>query len=87
MAARLVAYYRVSTAKQGASGLGLEGQEAAVAAYAKSNNFVLLRSYTEVETGKRSDRPELARRWPTASCRGPPWSSPSSIDYPGTSIS
>ncbi|MBV8676279.1 MAG: recombinase family protein, partial [Planctomycetaceae bacterium] len=61
MAARLVAYYRVSTAKQGASGLGLEGQEAAVAAYAKSNNFILLRSYTEVETGKRSDRPELAR--------------------------
>ncbi|MBV8270348.1 MAG: recombinase family protein, partial [Planctomycetaceae bacterium] len=40
---------------------GLEGQEAAVAAYAKSNNFILLRSYTEVETGKRSDRPELAR--------------------------
>ena len=61
MAQRLVAYYRVSTAKQGASGLGLEGQEAAVAAYAKSNNSVLLRSYTEVETGKRSDRPELAR--------------------------
>jgi DNA invertase Pin-like site-specific DNA recombinase len=61
MAQRLVAYYRVSTAKQGASGLGLEGQEAAVAAYANSNNFILLRSYTEVETGKRSDRPELAR--------------------------
>jgi DNA invertase Pin-like site-specific DNA recombinase len=61
MAQRLVAYYRVSTAKQGASGLGLEGQEAAVASYAKSNNSVLLRSYTEVETGKRSDRPELAR--------------------------
>jgi len=61
MGARLVAYYRVSTAKQGASGLGLEGQEAAVASYAKSNNAILLRSYTEVETGKRSDRPELAR--------------------------
>jgi hypothetical protein len=37
MAQRLVAYYRVSTAKQGASGLGLEGQEAAVASYANSN--------------------------------------------------
>jgi hypothetical protein len=35
MGARLVAYYRVSTAKQGASGLGLEGQEAAVASYVK----------------------------------------------------
>jgi DNA invertase Pin-like site-specific DNA recombinase len=57
----LIAYRRVSTARQGASGLGLEGQEAAVAEYAKATGGNVLRAYTEVETGKRSDRPELAR--------------------------
>src|SRR4051812_18144377 len=64
---RLIAYYRVSTQKQGASGLGLEGQEAAVAAYAASFGGELLRAYVEVESGKRSDRPELARA--LADCR------------------
>jgi DNA invertase Pin-like site-specific DNA recombinase len=61
MGQKLIAYYRVSTAKQGASGLGLEGQEAAVAEYARMIGGDVLRAYTEVETGKRSDRPELAR--------------------------
>jgi DNA invertase Pin-like site-specific DNA recombinase len=61
MRQKLMAYYRVSTAKQGASGLGLEGQEAAVGEYARATGGNLLRAYTEVETGKRSDRPELAR--------------------------
>jgi DNA invertase Pin-like site-specific DNA recombinase len=61
MGQKLIAYYRVSTAKQGASGLGLEGQEAAVMEYAKAGGGTLLRAYTEVETGKRSDRPELAK--------------------------
>jgi len=61
MGQKLVAYYRVSTAKQGASGLGLEGQETAVMAHAKATGGHVLRAYTEVETGKRSDRPELAR--------------------------
>jgi DNA invertase Pin-like site-specific DNA recombinase len=56
----LIPYYRVSTAKQGRSGLGLEGQQAAVAAYVKTYGGVIIRSYTEVETGKASDRPELA---------------------------
>ena len=55
----LVAYYRVSTRKQERSGLGLEGQQAAVAVYA--SNKTILASYTEVETGKRADRPELAK--------------------------
>lgn len=58
---RFVAYYRVSTAKQGASGLGLEGQEAAVLAYARTTGGTIVRAYTEIESGKRSDRPELAR--------------------------
>lgn len=61
MGQKLVAYYRVSTAKQGASGLGLEGQEAAVAGYARATHGTLLRAYTEIETGKRVDRPELAK--------------------------
>jgi DNA invertase Pin-like site-specific DNA recombinase len=57
----LIAYRRVSTARQGASGLGLEAQDAAIASYAQAATATLLRAYTEVETGKRADRPELAR--------------------------
>lgn len=60
---RFVAYHRVSTAKQGRSGLGLEAQEAAVAAYVRGQepSAKLLGTYTEVESGRRGDRPELAR--------------------------
>ncbi len=58
---RLIAYRRVSTARQGVSGLGLEAQDAAVASYAHAAGGVILRAYTEVETGKRSDRPELGK--------------------------
>lgn len=54
---RYVAYYRVSTAKQGASGLGLEAQQAAVLAHCHTQP---LASFTEVESGKRNDRPQLA---------------------------
>ena len=61
MAAKLVAYVRVSTAGQGTSGLGLEGQRAAIEAYAKQTAGELLATYIEVESGKRADRPELAR--------------------------
>lgn len=57
----LIAYHRVSTPRQGASGLGLEGQAAAVTTYATAYGGIVLRTYTEIETGKRADRPELAR--------------------------
>jgi DNA invertase Pin-like site-specific DNA recombinase len=57
----LIVYRRVSTARQGASGLGLEAQDVAVAAYAKGYGGTILRTYTEIETGKRADRPELAK--------------------------
>lgn len=57
---KIVAYYRVSTKQQGASGLGLEGQRAAVLAFAKSVGAVIEAEYTEVESGKRADRPKLA---------------------------
>lgn len=54
---RYVAYYRVSTAKQGASGLGLAAQEAAVRAFIAGEPIA---AFTEVESGKRDDRPQLA---------------------------
>lgn len=52
-----IAYYRVSTAKQGASGLGLEAQQHAVLQHCQCQP---LQSFTEVESGKRDDRPQLA---------------------------
>ena len=55
----LVAYYRVSTDKQGRSGLGLEAQTAAVQQYAHRNASEILEVFQEVETGKHSDRPQL----------------------------
>lgn len=58
---KLVAYRRVSTKGQGESGLGLEGQEAAIAAYAKATGCQVIATYTEVESGKRSDRSELLK--------------------------
>lgn len=54
-----VAYARVSTAKQGKSGLGLEAQEEAIRAFLKPEDNLLAPTYVEVESGKRSDRPEL----------------------------
>ena len=57
----LIAYYRVSTKQQGASGLGLDAQRKSVADYAKSIGGKIESAYTEVESGKRADRPELAK--------------------------
>ena len=57
----LIPYYRVSTRKQGESGLGLEGQQATVKEYARRIGGKILTAYKEVETGKRSDRPELTK--------------------------
>jgi DNA invertase Pin-like site-specific DNA recombinase len=58
-----VAYYRVSTQKQGVSGLGLEAQQQAVEAFiaSKGQNAKLLASFVEVESGKQDDRPQLTR--------------------------
>jgi len=58
---KFVAYYRVSTTAQGESGLGLEAQSMAVAGYlATRPGAEVLAEFTEVESGKRKDRPELA---------------------------
>jgi DNA invertase Pin-like site-specific DNA recombinase len=58
---KLIAYRRVSTARQGESGLGLEGQDAALDGYARSCRATIIRAYTEIETGKKADRPELIK--------------------------
>jgi len=64
---RAVCYLRVSTARQGASGLGLEAQRAAVQAHAAAAGMVVVSEYVEVESGKRDDRPQLAAA--LAACR------------------
>ena len=61
-----VAYYRVSTDKQGQSGLGLEAQTATVRKYTAGRGEIIA-SFQEVESGKRSDRPELLKA--LAMCR------------------
>ncbi len=61
---RMIAYYRVSTEKQGRSGLGLEAQKVAVDAHVRAAGCTLLGAYIEVETGTKrglGNRPELAR--------------------------
>jgi DNA invertase Pin-like site-specific DNA recombinase len=58
-ARRFVAYYRVSTDRQGQSGLGLEAQRKAIADYLNGGAWELVSEFTEIESGKKSDRPEL----------------------------
>jgi DNA invertase Pin-like site-specific DNA recombinase len=64
MAVNAILYARVSTGRQGRSGLGLEAQQAAVAAFASQYGFKLVSDYIETETGKGHDalsrRPKLA---------------------------
>lgn len=56
---KFVAYYRVSTARQGESGLGLEAQQSSVASYLANVESELVGEYVEVESGKKSQRPQL----------------------------
>lgn len=64
---RAVCYLRVSTARQGASGLGLEAQRAAVMAHVAAHRMSVAAEFVEVESGKRDDRPRLAAA--LAACR------------------
>lgn len=57
---KIVAYYRVSTKRQEESGLGLEGQSAAVERFAQANGASIVCRYTETESGRKADRPKLA---------------------------
>ena len=60
MDGRFVSYLRVSTARQGASGLGLDAQRAAVAEFLNGGAWTLLNEFVEIESGRKADRPKLA---------------------------
>src|SRR5580693_3236845 len=55
-----VSYLRVSTARQGVSGLGLEAQRESVASYLNGGRWTLVREVVEIESGTRNDRPAIA---------------------------
>jgi DNA invertase Pin-like site-specific DNA recombinase len=57
---KFISYLRVSTARQGVSGLGLEAQREAVANYLNGGRWSLVQEVVEVESGKRNDRPAIA---------------------------
>ncbi len=65
--AKFVAYCRVSTERQGRSGLGLEAQHEAVLTYLQTVGGVMVDSFVEVESGRNNDRPQLAAAMKT--CR------------------
>ena len=56
-----IAYFRVSTQRQGQSGLGLEAQREAVSTFAASHGYQVVSEYQDVESGKHDDRPELRK--------------------------
>jgi len=58
---KIVAYRRVSTSKQGQSGLGIEAQEHAIQSYAANKDAAVIETFTEVESGNNNDRPELEK--------------------------
>jgi len=64
---QIVSYLRVSTARQGASGLGLEAQRTAVYAFAAFGGHTIVAELAEVESGGKADRPQLAAA--LATCR------------------
>jgi DNA invertase Pin-like site-specific DNA recombinase len=64
---RFVSYLRVSTARQGRSGLGLEAQRRAVLDYLNGGRWKLIEEHVEIESGRRNDRPALTKA--LAACR------------------
>jgi DNA invertase Pin-like site-specific DNA recombinase len=67
---KFVSYLRVSTARQGQSGLGLEGQRASVAGFLNGGDWKLLGEFVEVESGRKADRPELEKALSTCRIHG-----------------
>lgn len=59
MEKQFIAYYRVSTTRQGVSGLGLEAQRSAAKTFASQSSSNIVREFTEVESGKKITRPKL----------------------------
>ena len=70
MEGRFVASYRVSTERQGNSGLGLEAQKKAVLDYLNGGGWTLMGEFKEVESGKPNARPELAKAMDRARATG-----------------
>ena len=66
----LVSYCRVSTARQGESGLGIEAQQAKVRQMAAERGGVVIAEYVEEESGRKTDRPKLAVALAEARKRG-----------------
>ncbi len=64
---KAITYYRVSTERQGKSGLGLDAQQSAVRDFALANGYTLIGEFTEVESGKKNNRPVLLEA--LASCK------------------
>ena len=58
---KFIAYYRVSTDRQGRSGLGLDAQKASVTAYLNGGDWELVEEVVEVESGKKNERPALQK--------------------------
>lgn len=82
MLQRAIAYYRVSTQRQGRSGLGIEAQRAAVERFAASEDISLIEEFIEVETGKGAEPSTGAlaspKRSPWPDVHAAPSSSPNS---------
>ena len=57
---KYIAYYRVSTTRQGVSGLGLEAQRAIVTEYVAQRQGIVADEFTDIQSGRSQDRPELA---------------------------
>jgi DNA invertase Pin-like site-specific DNA recombinase len=57
---RYIAYFRVSTPRQGRSGLGLEAQQQAVSVFLHGHGELIVERFTEIESGRKNDRPQLA---------------------------
>lgn len=66
---KIVSYLRVSTKRQGLSGLGLEAQRASVAAYVATHGAKMIAEFVEVESGLNSDRPQLRAAIATAKAK------------------
>lgn len=64
---KFIAYYRVSTDRQGASGLGLDAQRQAVTNYLNGGDWTLCGEFVEIESGRKNDRPQIAEA--LATCR------------------
>ena len=58
---KFISYLRVSTARQGRSGLGLEAQRKAVEDFLNGGHWQIAKEFVEIESGKNADRPQLAK--------------------------